>query len=93
MTEVMKKIRILAAHVNKAAARVARSPQAAAEEQARLLLEMQRKLDVLREAVWEARKTCDPNLTPPHIAFVPRDASLTERVVFLVDKSRKTGAA
>lgn len=57
----------------------------------RALLELQQHLDHLRQAIWDARKLCDPHLVPfPHDP-VPTDSStLAERILRVVDARKKT---
>lgn len=57
----------------------------------RAFYELQQRLDHLRQAIWDARKLCDPTLMPFPRAPEPRaPRTLTERVVHVIDERQKT---
>ncbi len=55
------------------------------------LLELQQRLDHLRQGIWDARKLCDPYLVPFKPEFdSPMTRTLTERIVRVVDAQKRT---
>lgn len=55
------------------------------------LLDLQQRLDHLRQATWDARKLCDPYLVPFRCDLErPMTRTLTERIVRVVDAQRRT---
>lgn len=90
MQELRKRMRELAAQLQNAEQRF--SAQCEALESAdRILLELQRRLDHIRNRIWEARKLADPRLAP----FRPEPkvgdaASLAERILLFVDSKKKS---
>lgn len=55
------------------------------------LLELQKRLDHLRQGVWEARKLTDPRLVSPRLEpLVGSSATLAERILRFVDSQKKS---
>lgn len=55
------------------------------------LLQLQKHMDHLRQAIWDARKLCDPNLVPFPCNPEPEvTQTLAERVVLVIDARKKT---
>ncbi len=90
MQELRKRMRNLAAELQAAEQRF--SAQCKALESAdRVLLELQQRLDHLRQGIWEARKLADPRLAPPRLEPGPGAlATLAERILRVVDAQKKS---
>ena len=57
------------------------------------LLQLQKHMDHLRQAIWEARKLCDPHLMPaPTVPEPGITRTLAERIVLVMDAGKKKTA-
>ncbi len=90
MQELRKRMRALASELQAAEQRY--SAQCKGLESAdRVLLELQRRLDQIRNKIWEARKLADPRLAalrPEPV--VGHSSTLAERILHLVDSQKKS---
>ncbi len=90
MQEIRKRMRSLATELQAAEQRYSAQCQGA-EPADRVLLELQRRLDHLRNGIWEARKIADPRLAPfRHEPLAGDSATLAERILQFVDAQKKT---
>lgn len=91
MSELQEHMRRLRRELLEAAGQFVRSGRDPKVPARRTLLELQQRLDHLRQAIWDARKLCDPNLRPfPRDAERPAPPTLTERIVHVIDERKKT---
>ncbi len=91
MTDLKKRMQALRLELLDAARQFARAERAGATPPKQLLLDLQRRLDHLRQAIWEARKLCDPYLVPYRKDFSQiTNTTFAERIVHLVDARKES---
>lgn len=94
MDFLAKRMQAIAAELWDTARHFTRATRFGTATPATILLALQGHLDHLRHKVWQARKLCDPNLSPPRSLPAPDDSqSLTERILHLVDARKHDDAA
>ncbi len=93
MQDLRKRMRMVAKELQAAERRFSRSLRDRSEPPKTALLDLQRRLDNLRQGIWEARKLCDPHLVAPKPSCEAEPSStLAERIVQIVDLKRKRGS-
>lgn len=91
MTDLKKHMRALRLELLEAGRQFARAERAGNVAPKQLLLELQQRLDHLRQTIWDARKLCDPYLVPRPRDLNPVTArTLAERIVTLVDARKQS---
>lgn len=93
MQDLPKQMRTVARELQGAERQFSRALRDRSQPPKQTLLDLQRRLDDLRQEIWEARKLCDPYL----VGSKPRPgaevaATLAERIVQIVDLRRKRGS-
>ena len=84
-------MRKLAKELHEAERRFTRDLRDRSEPPKEMLLDLQRRLDQLRQGIWEARKLCDPYLVGSKPEFAAESAAtLAERILNLVDSRKRT---
>lgn len=93
MQDLRKQMRMVAKELRAAERRFSNALRDRSEPPKQTLLDLQRRLDDLRQGIWEARKLCDPHLVAP---IPSRDletsSTLAERILQIVDLKRKRGS-
>jgi hypothetical protein len=91
MTDLKKRMREIRRELLQASRRFVDAGQDKSVPPRRALLELQQHLDHLRQAIWDARKLCDPHLVPfPHDPVSAATSTLAERILRVVDARKKT---
>lgn len=91
MDDLKQRMQALRAELLEAGRQFSRATRAGKTPPKQILLELQRRLDHLRQAIWDARKLCDPHLVPYR-----RDLSqithktFAERIVHLIDRRKES---
>jgi len=91
MNDLRKRMLALSRELREIGRQFARAQRRDSVPSKQLLLDLQQRLDNLRQAVWDTRKLCDPYLVasrrdPPD----PPTATLAERILRFVDSRKKT---
>ena len=91
MTDLKKRMQALRLELLDAGRQFARAERTGAIPPKQLLLDLQRRLDHLRQAIWEARKLCDPYLVPYRKDLSQiTNSTFAERIVHLVDARKES---
>ncbi len=91
MTDLKKRMRALRRELLDAARQFTRAERDGDTPPRQVLLELQQRLDHLRQAIWDARKLCDPYLLPRPRDLNPVTAkTFAERIVNLVDAKKQS---
>ncbi len=94
MQDLRQQMRKVAKELQAAEYRFSRSLRDRSQPPKEVLLELQRRLDGLRQGIWEARKLCDPYLvgSKPQ-PYTDAAETLAERVLHFVDRRKRGSVA
>ncbi len=91
MNDLKSRMRALRRELLDAARQVTQAERTGGAPPKQILLELQQRLDHLRQSIWDARKLCDPYLVPKPRDLNPITAkTFAERIVNLVDARKRS---